>query len=260
MPGATSGDLVMDGSGRESLTQITIKILSCRVARLARLSHDVMGLWLKLPRAERLPFAPGQYIEILLQDGRRRSFSLANSPHDEFLQLHIRHYAHGAFSDHVFSEMQEDARLSIRGPLGSFRLNEPSDRPMIFVVGGTGFAPVKSIIEYALAEGSSRPMDLYWGVRSRRDLYMDELARGWANRVPNVRYTPVLSEPLTEDHWEGRMGLVHQVVLDDFADLADHEVYTSGPPGMVKAVRTSFPQRGLAADRIYSDAFEFVAN
>jgi CDP-4-dehydro-6-deoxyglucose reductase len=254
-------DVVVKVQEVESMIQIPIKTLPCRVVRMQRLSHDVMGLWLKLPRTERLQFLAGQYVDILLKDGRRRSFSLANPPHDdEFLELHIRYYQRGRFSDYVFSEMHENELLRIRGPLGCFVLNEASQAPMIFVAGGTGFAPIKGIIEHTLAEHLTRPMHLYWGARSRGDLYMDELASSWATIYPHIHYTPVLSKPRPEDHWHGRTGLVHQAVLEDFADLSAYEVYASGPPMMVAAIRTSFQEQGLPADRLYSDAYEPAAD
>jgi CDP-4-dehydro-6-deoxyglucose reductase len=250
-------DVVIEVQEVRSLTQVPIRTLPCRVRQKKLLCHDVMGLWLELPRTERLQFLAGQYIDILLPDGRKRSYSLANPPHqDDALEIHIRRYPNGVFSEQVFSGMREGALLRIRGPHGNFTLNEDSDRPMIFVAGGTGFAPVKGIIEHTLAEELTRPIHLYCGVRARRDLYMDELARGWAGQHSHIRYIPVLSEPEAGDPWDGRTGLVHQAVLEDFEDLAGYEVYTSGPPVMVKAVKTEFPQQGLDADRIYADAFE----
>ncbi len=240
----------------ESMHPLPIKTLPCRVSQKQQLSHDVMGLWLKLPLTERLQFLAGQYVDILHKDGRRRSFSLANPPHDgEFLELHIRHYTGGQFSNYVFAEMQSNELLRIRGPLGSFVLKENSTAPMIFVAGGTGFAPIKGIIQHTLAQQQRRPIHLYWGARARRDLYLDELAQDWAATYSHIRYTPVLSEPQPDDRWQGRSGLVHQAVLEDFEDLSNYEVYASGPKAMVEAIRTHFLERGLREDKLYSDAF-----
>lgn len=240
---------------------IPVKVLPCRIAALERLAHDVMQVKLKLPVTERLQFLAGQYLDILLRDGRRRSFSIANPPHDDaFMELHVRHVPGGHFSGWLFEQAKVKDLLRLEGPLGSFFLREDSARPVILVAGGTGLAPIKGIIEHAIAEGVTRPLHLYWGVRAVRDLYMDALARSWAEAHPNIRYTPVLSEPLAEDDWQGRTGYVHTAVLEDFADLSEYEVYASGPPPMVQAVHQAFPEQGLNPDNIYSDSFEYAVD
>ncbi|MDJ0893127.1 MAG: CDP-6-deoxy-delta-3,4-glucoseen reductase [Gammaproteobacteria bacterium] len=243
----------------DRVEDIAIRRLPCRVTRLERLSHDVIRLFLKLPDTERLQFLAGQYVDILLRDGQRRAFSLANAPHDDrFLELHVRHVEGGTFTDFVFDQMKEKALLRIEGPLGTFVLREASDRPMLFIAGGTGFAPIKGLIEHALAEGVRRPMHLYWGARAKRDLYLHDLAQGWAEQHPQLNYVPVLSEPAANDDWSGVTGLVHEAVLADFTDLSTHDVYTSGPPAMVSAVRETFIARGLDPSHLFSDAFEFA--
>lgn len=244
-----------------STEQIPIKVYPCRVARLQQLCHDVMGIWLELPSSQRMPFQAGQYIDILMKDGRKRSFSLANPPEqDRFLELHVRHYQGGKFSDYAFSGLHEKEFMRIQGPLGRFVLNKDSDAPMIFVAGGTGFAPIKGIIEHSLATGFTRSIYLYWGVRAKRDLYMENLVEDWLSHYSHIHYAPVLSEPLPEDAWTGRTGFVHEAVAADFADFASYEVYVSGPPVMCQAVRSSLTEKGLSPKRIYSDAFEFAAN
>ena len=236
-----------------------IRTVPCRVVEKVIVAYDVVVLRLKLPEAERLQYLPGQYVDVLMRDGRRRSFSLANAPGaDDLLSLHIRHVPNGAYSSYVFEHLKEKALLRIRGPLGGFFLREDSTRALIFLAGGTGFAPIKSIIEAALARNDERPINLYWGVRSKRDLYMHELASGWADSHENFRYIPVLSEPRPEDDWQGRSGFVHQAVLDDFTDLSAYEVYSSGPPVMIDAAWESFPGRGLEPEHHFSDAFEFA--
>ncbi len=243
----------------ERARDIPVRTLPCRVAHIDQLAHDVIRLYLKLPDTERLQFLAGQYVDVLLKDGQRRAFSLANAPHDDrYLELHVRHIEGGTFTDFVFSRMQEKALLRIEGPLGSFVLRENSERPMIFVAGGTGFAPIKGIVQHALAEGVTRPIHLYWGVRAKRDLYMDELPREWAEEYPHVSYSPVLSEPAKEDAWAGRTGLVHEAVSADFPDLHSYEVYTSGPPAMIEAARKAFLAQGLSPENLFSDAFEFA--
>ncbi len=238
---------------------IPVRTLPCRVVSKEQAAHDVVVLQLKLPEGERLQYLPGQYIDIVLRDGRRRSFSLASSPQtSDLLSLHIRQVPGGEFSSYVFNHLRERALLRIRGPLGGFFLREESTRPVILLAGGTGFAPIKSIVEAALRRGSAREMHLYWGVRARRDLYMHALATGWTAAHPGLNYVPVLSEPAGADQWSGRTGFVHQAVLDDFEDLSAFDVYSSGPPVMVDAAWESFEARGLAPEHHYSDAFEFA--
>jgi len=238
---------------------IQARIFPCRVEKKELLAPDVLRLFLRLPSNERLSFLPGQYIEFLLPDNRRRAFSLANPPkNDEFLELHIRQVVGGRFSAWLFHEMPEKSLLRIQGPLGSFTFMEESDRPVILMAGGTGFAPVKAILEYAFAKGLDRPLHLYRGTRARQDLYLDELPRQWTQQHPNFRYTPVLSSPTPEDAWEGRHGLVHTAVMDDYPDLSRYEVYACGPPPMVAAGIDAFVGCGLPREYYYSDAFEYA--
>jgi CDP-4-dehydro-6-deoxyglucose reductase len=229
------------------------------VEKKTQLTHDVMALYLRLPANERLQFLAGQYVEFLLKDGGRRAFSLANAPHDDnLLEIHARLIPGGKFTEYVFNEMPEKAILRIEGPLGSFYLREESTRPIIFVAGGTGFAPIKGIIEHALHIGIKREMHLYWGALSRRDLYMPELPEQWAAKYTHIKFTPVLSEPLAEDAWQGRTGFVHHAVMQDFPDLAQHEVYCCGAPGMVEAAHRDFVVHGLPEEEFFSDAFTFA--
>ena len=234
-----------------------VRTLPARVASRKRLAHDVMELRLQLPPTERLRYRAGQYIDILLRDGRRRAFSLANCPADDaHLVLHIRHVPGGTFSGHVFEDLEERSLLRLQGPLGSFYLRTDSDRPVVLLAGGTGFAPVKAIIENALLAPLRREMHLYWGVRSERDLYLPDLPREWARAHPRLHFVPVLSE--AEPDWKGRTGFVHEAVLADFPDLSGHEVYASGPPPMVTAARELFPEHGLNLERLFFDSFDYA--
>lgn len=235
------------------------RILPTRVESKQQLSHDVMVLSLKLPSNERLQFMAGQYIEFLLKDGKRRAFSLANPPHeDNQLELHLRLIPGGVFTEYVFNEMPEKAILRIEGPFGSFYYRDNSEKPMIMVAGGTGFAPIKGIIEHMIHNNIKRDVILYWGAKARQDLYMPELPEAWAKEYPNIKFIPVLSDALPEDNWQGRTGLVHQAVLDDFADLSAYEVYCCGAPAMVEVAHTSYQQAGLPEDAFYSDAFNYA--
>jgi CDP-4-dehydro-6-deoxyglucose reductase len=234
---------------------IQIRTLPCRVQKMERLAPDVMLLQLKLPANERLQFLAGQYIDILMKDGSRRSLSMANAPHDDaLLQLHLRNYG-GPFSDYVFNRMKERDILRFEGPLGTFFLREDSDRPIVLVAGGTGFAPIKAIVEHALNKGIRRAMTLYWGARRRVDLYMHGLAEQW-QREHGLRYVPVLSEPQPGDDWRGRTGLVHRAVIEDYPDLSGYQVYACGAPEMVEAAHRDFTGLcGLPEDEFCSDAF-----
>lgn len=256
--GRACSDLVIEVNVMEEDTQRPEK-LPARVVKLEQLAHDVMRLYLKLPKNKRIPFLAGQYIDILLSDGRRRSFSMANPPHDdEFIELHIRHVPEGKFSDFLFNDMQEGALLRIEAPFGQFHLQEDSDRPMIFMAGGTGFAPVKGVIEHVLAEGITRPLYFYWGVRAQRDLYLESLVKQWQAQYDFFNYVPVLSEPdNTGDSWTGRTGFVHEAILADFENLTEYDVYACGPPVMIQSGRQAFFQQGLPEDRFFCDAFEY---
>lgn len=247
-------DLVIECHEMTTAQEIPVKTLPCRVERMAKLSHDVMALYLKLPANERLQFLAGQYIDILQKDGKPRSFSLANAPHDdELLELHVRLIPGGAFTQHVFDGMKERDILRLKGPLGSFRLHEESSRPIIFVASGTGFAPVKAIIEHALHIGFSREMHFYWGVRKQADLYMLEKVKEW--EASGIRFIPVVSD----EAWDGRGGFVHQAVLEDFQDLSGFDVYACGAPVMIEAAHRDFTaQRGLVQEAFFSDMFTFA--
>lgn len=233
--------------------------IPARVESIERLNHDVLRLRLALPESFRLQFLAGQYIDIILKDGRRRSFSIANAPHDDhFIELHIRHIDGGRFTTELFEHLHDNDIFRIEGALGSFFLRDHDTRPVIFMAGGTGFAPVKGIIEDTIARGISRVMHLYWGVRSREDLYLHELAQTWAQQYPNIRYTAVLSDPKPTDNWHGRSGFVHLAISHDFPNLSAYEIYASGSPAMVYAGRDSFSANGLSLANYYSDAFEFA--
>ena len=252
-------DLVIEAREISAVRDIQIRKLPCRVQKMEQPADDVMVLYLKLPSNERLQFLAGQYIDILMKEGKRRSFSMANPPHnDECLELHVRNIVGGAFTDYVFNKMQERDILRFEGPLGTFFLREDSDKPIIFVASGTGFAPIKSIIEHAFYKKNRREMILYWGARKLADLYMLHLPLQWQRERHNFKFVPVLSEALPDDRWRGRDGLVHQAVMDDFGDLSGFQVYACGAPVMVEAARRDFiAMRNLSLEEFYSDSFTF---
>ncbi|MFN0315647.1 MAG: 2Fe-2S iron-sulfur cluster-binding protein [Burkholderiales bacterium] len=238
-----------------ALQDTMIKTIEVTVQSMRRTGEDVMILQLALPAGKRLPFRAGQYFNVVLEDGARRAFSFATAPSDSgTIEVHVRLIPGGRFTSHVFSHMEPGDRLLIEGPLGKFSLRE-SNRPLIFVAGATGFAPVKSMLEYAFDMGLKRKMYLYWGVRQRKDLYMPELPEQWAREHANFSFVPVLSNPAPEDGWQGRTGLVHEAILKDFPDLSGYEIYSCGSVKMVEAAHPAFVEHGLEEDMCFSDAF-----
>ena len=236
-----------------------VREYTARVVKMERLSYDVMRVLLKLPEGQRIAFKAGQYINVILEDGERRAFSFANPPHEaEFVELQIRLVPGGRFTTHVFERMQEGDELRFEGPMGDFVLRE-SDRPIVFVAGATGFAPVKSMVEDAFRHGIQRPIHLYWGVKSLRDLYLPNLPERWAREHENFHYIPVLSEPAPEDHWTGRTGLVHEAILKDFPNLKGHEIYACGSVRMVEAIFPTLRAHGAEDGSCFSDAFNLSA-
>ncbi|MDQ5960381.1 MAG: CDP-4-dehydro-6-deoxyglucose reductase [Pseudomonadota bacterium] len=253
-------DLTIESREVRKAGDIPVKTLPARVQQLVRAAPDVMIIKLKLPASERLQFLAGQYIDILLKDGKRRSFSLANAPHDdEFLELHIRHVPGGLFTEQVFAQMKEKDILRFNGPHGTFFLREDSKKPMVMVAGGTGFAPIKSVVEHAIAENCDRPITVYWGGRSLVDLYQMEVAEGWAKAHAGIRFVPVLAEPTASDCWSGRSGFVHRAVMADFPDLSGHQVYACGSPAMIAAAKRDFRDGcKLPENEFFADSFDFA--
>jgi CDP-4-dehydro-6-deoxyglucose reductase, E3 len=242
--------------------QALIKRLPARIERALPLSHDVMGLYVRLPAAETFRFEAGQYIDIMLSGGRRRSFSIASPPHDaRLLELHVRRVAGGEFSEKLFDADPQKSLLTVEGPLGQF-VYRPGIAPMLLVGGGTGIAPLLSILRHVIENGIERDITLYWGVRSERDLYaqtvLENLAQRYSaqGRPARLRYVPVLSEPSSD--WQGSRGFVHEAVLQDIDDLEKYDVYAAGPPAMITAVRSEFGRRGVAANQLFFDSFDYA--
>jgi CDP-4-dehydro-6-deoxyglucose reductase len=239
---------------------LSVRSLPCRVERLISLAPDVMALFLRFPAAEQFNYLAGQYLDVMLPHGRRRSFSIASPPQDDgLIELHIRCVASGEFTEQVFSGMQPKTLLRIEGPLGQFWFREVSPRPAVLIGGGTGYAPLRAMLRQLLERGDRRPLHLYWGAQAQIDLYEDAILREWCERHPSFKYTPVLSNPAQTDDWRGKTGWVHDAALDDYADRLDNiDVYASGPPAMVEAVRHQFVARGLPSDRLFFDSFDFA--
>ena len=254
-------DITVEVKDVRRATDIPVKTLPSRIEGLEKPATDVAVLTLRLPATEVFQFHAGQYIDILLKDGKRRSFSIANPPHDAAtLELHVRHMAGGLFTDQVFSTMKVRDILRFNGPHGNFYLRE-SDKPMILLAGGTGFAPIKSIVLEALYLELARPMHIYWGARDRAGLYQFEVAEAWAAKYPHIKFIPVLSEPDSTPDWGGRTGLVHEAVLADFPELSGYEVYACGAPAMIAAAKSDYLDKAnLPEEAFFADSFEFAAN
>ena len=251
------GDLVIEARELEQVADIPVRKLPARVESLEKFTPEIMRLRLKLPKAARLQFLAGQYIDIIQADGKRRAFSIASAPAEtDFLELHIKHISGGGFTGHVFESMQPKEILRFEGPLGTFFIRRGSNRPIILMGGGTGFAPLKSMIEELIEAGDTRPVHLFWGVQTENDLYARILISAWEAKHPNLRFTPVLMD--ADADWTGERGLVHEAVARGIDNLADHDVYMSGPPAMVSASRSAFLAAGVPENRLFYDSFDFA--
>lgn len=248
-------DAVIEIADVGRVGDVVVKTLPSRITSIERVAPDVLLVTLKLPATESFGFRAGQYIELLFKDGERRAFSLANAPHEQgYVQLHIR-LAEGSYSTRVFTEvLKERDILRFEGPLGAFHLNV-STKPIIMVAGGTGFAPIKTLLDDMAYRGIKREVHLYRGSRDRAGLYLPQLAERWARTIPGFTQVPVLSDPTPACAWNGRTGFVHQAVLEDFADLSGYEVYVCGAVAMVEAARHDFIARGLPSEAFFADAF-----
>jgi CDP-4-dehydro-6-deoxyglucose reductase len=259
-------DLLIEAREVQGASDIAIRKVPCRVNSISKPSEDVAILKLQLPATERFQFLAGQYLEFLLKDGQRRAYSIANAPdQDGPLELHLRHLPGGLFTDFVFgakeSALKEKDILRFEGPLGSFFLREDSKKPIIFVAAGTGFAPIKSIVEQMQIKKIQRPIHLYWGGRRPSDLYLDALCQAWAKDIPGLTYIPVISNALPEDQWTGRSGFVHQAVIADHPNMAGFQVYACGAPVMVNAARQDFSSDcHLPEEEFYADSFTSAAD
>lgn len=243
-----------------------IKKLPCRIADISFPIPSVAVLRLQLSATERFQYLPGQYIELILRDGRRRSYSIANAPalaadeSADHLELHIRHMPEGCFTDRLFGLGEPAVKprdiLRFEGPFGQSVLQATSDKPIVFLASGTGFAPIKAMMETLIQRGDQRQVALYWGARRPLDLYAHDTVCAWAAQLPWLRYVPVISEATPEDEWSGRTGWVHTAVIEDLSDLSNYEVYACGSAPMVQAAQQTYTlHHHLPAAAFYADAF-----
>jgi len=263
--GIAHSDVVIESRQVTDESAFPVRKMPARVSSMTRASHDVMVLHLQLPAGELFRYHAGQYVEFLLRDGERRAYSMGNAPHTQAdkpgIELHIRYMPGGKFTEHVFGVMKEKEILRIEGPYGSFFLREDSSKPMVLLASGTGFAPIKALIEHMQFKGITRPAVLYWGGRRPADLYMNDWVLAKVAEMPNLKYIPVVSDALPEDQWSGRTGFVHKAVLEDFPDLSAHQVYACGAPIVVDSARAGYSAlAGLPAEEFFADAFTTEAD
>ena len=258
-------DCVVEARTVPGAGEFPVQKMPARVSRIDRVAPDVAILRLQLPANVQMKYHAGQYVEFILRDGSRRSYSMANAPHTQEqspgIELHLRHMPGGKFTDHVFGAMKEKEILRVEGPFGSFFLREDAPGPVILLASGTGFAPIKAIVEHMRHTNDTRPAVLYWGCRAKPDLYLHDWAHQAAAEMPHLVYVPVLSEPRPDDAWAGRTGFVHEVVMEDLPDLSGHQVYACGAPVMVEAAQRDLPHRcGLPPEEFYADSFTSEAD
>ena len=260
--GVAHSDVVLESRQVTDESAFPVRKMPSRVLSLEKKSPDVMVVRLQLPANDVLRYHAGQYIEFILRDGARRSYSMANAPHNgPPVELHVRHMPGGKFTDHVFTAMKEKEILRVEGPFGSFYLREDSGKPMVLLASGTGFAPIKALIEHMQHKGITRDATLYWGGRRPADLYLDDWVQGKVAEMPNLKYVPVISNALPEDNWTGRTGFVHKAVMEDFPDLSGHQVYACGAPIVVDSARTEYAALAkLAPDDFFADSFTTEAD
>jgi CDP-4-dehydro-6-deoxyglucose reductase len=263
--GVPLSDVVLESRQVTDESAFPIKKMPARVSSVARLSDDVIALRLQLPASDVFKYHAGQYVEFLLRDGDRRSYSMGNAPHTQTatpgIELHIRHTPGGKFTDQVFSTLKEKDILRIEGPYGSFFLREDSAKPLVLLASGTGFAPIKALIEHLQHKNIQRPAVLYWGGRRPGDLYMNDWVLARLAEMPQLSYVPVVSNALPEDNWTGRTGFVHQAVLQDLPDLSAHQVYACGAPIVIDSAKADYTQlAGLPEEEFFADSFTTEAD
>jgi CDP-4-dehydro-6-deoxyglucose reductase, E3 len=260
--GVPQGDVVLESRQVTDESAFPVRKMPARVTSLEKKSPDVMVIRLQLPANDTLRYHAGQYIEFILRDGARRSYSMANAPSNgPGVELHIRHMPGGKFTDHVFTAMKEKEILRVEGPFGSFYLREDSDKPMVLLASGTGFAPIKAVIEHMQHKGITRDATLYWGGRRPADLYLDDWVKARLSDMPNLKYVPVISNAVPEDDWRGRTGFVHKAVMEDFPDLSGHQVYACGAPIVVDSARADYVAAAkLAPEDFFADSFTTEAD
>jgi len=252
-------DLYIEIKVGRNAENVEIKTLPVRVSSLENLTGDVIKITLQLPVAEEFNFSAGQWVYFLLKDGQKRAFSIANHfTRNNQLEIHVRHAIGGVFTDFVFDQLKQGSLLRIEGPHGTFTFQEDK-KPILLIAGGTGFAPIKGIMEHIIDLDFQQPIHLFWGSRAKKDLYMESLIEQWISQL-GMKYTPVLSDPEPEDNWDGKIGFVHQAVLNHYPEMNNFAVYMAGPPQMISSARDAFIPAGLSFEMLYYDSFEYSSD
>lgn len=248
-------DLEIDPVRLRKIAPVARKVLQAKVRTINRPAADVAVIRLRFPNGVRADFKAGQYLRVQMPDGDSRNYSMANPPQqNDGLELHIRHVPGGKFSETILAGLGKGSVLTVELPYGEFTVDDASQAPAILLATGTGFAPLRAIVEDHIRRGAPRPMHLYWGANTAADLYELAQAESWAAAHDWFDFTPVVSRP--DSGWTGRTGFVHCAVLEDFPDLSGHEVYACGAPVMIDAAIADFGREGgLGSERFHSDAF-----
>ncbi len=227
----------------------------CNVREAQFVTTDVIQLFLRPGSGQRLTYRAGQYVKLHLTNELVLPISIASAPEQRGdIELHIKIKRSSDAFNELFRQAVVDGVLVISGPYGSCTLDPTSRRPLILLAAGTGFGQIKALAEDALQKSDGRGIHLYWGARREQDLYMLPLLERWASRCASFRYTPVLSNDGDAQRWQGKTGYVQDAVLQEVSDIADHEVYASGPREMVLAAYQALSAQGLSRPYIHADA------
>jgi CDP-4-dehydro-6-deoxyglucose reductase/ferredoxin-NAD(P)+ reductase (naphthalene dioxygenase ferredoxin-specific) len=229
--------------------------MSCRLVDRATLTHDITRLRLAIETGGPFAFSAGQYAALCCAELPPRDYSMANRPDQALLEFHVRRMGVGSASAYVTDRLRPGERVIVDGPFGTCYLRETHDGPILALAGGSGLAPIKSIVETALAQGRRQPIHLYYGARDERDIYLEDHFRALAATYANFRYTPVLSEPRAPN----RRRSVHEALAADFTGLAGAKAYLAGPPAMVEAAARMLEAQGVPRHDIHADAFYSAA-
>jgi CDP-4-dehydro-6-deoxyglucose reductase len=252
-------DLVIEVQELPVTARIRTRVCPGRVMGMRRVAPDVMIVRIKLPMNEDVIFLAGQFVEFVLANGERRAYSIASAPSIAgvvSIELHVRHTPGGLFTDYVFDGMQVHDLVRMELPLGTFFLREDSNKPLVLLASGTGFGPIKSILQYAQQKQLDRPMTFYWGGRRRADLYEMEWVERYAAENNGFKFIPVVSDATPACGWDGRTGFVHRAVMEDFPDLSRHQVYACGAPIVITSAKRDFVEQcALPPREFFADSF-----
>lgn len=228
--------------------------VTCSVEALEEMADTLWYVRLK-PEVP-VDFLPGQYLLVVMAEDDKRPFSIANTMNDEgLLELHIGATPDNTYAMQVLKRMQDQGQIEVQLPAGKAHLREDSHHPVILMAGGTGFAYTRSILQQMLADGLRQPVFLYWGVRFEEHLYADREMKAWAAEHKDLTYIPVLQNC---EYWQGRTGLVHEAVMEDFPSLSGYDVYIAGRFEMAGVAREAFKEKGIEPDQLFGDAYEFI--